>query len=286
MSKKDTNVVYQWLKWRWEFMRRNKDYKKDFVEVEKNWIKYKWNPFPINPIFLTSFENYWFFETEDSSKPQVSRIEMNPSYLKSIEFEVEKEFCRKWDLKTAPMIDPDQSFDELYYEPLKYPDPLEDSDSLLKWGKFEHLCSSLRSDAIQTIGLGILETNNGKNTTSGIERNIKPIGQHLLIDIDFEKVNSVGSLKAVVSNTIDHYIKTHGQENGINYRGKKNLIDYDLILLAGDMRKNNKVEKIARKLFPNNFKGYKQESAIRKVHQYVAKYNELVGGGYKKLIFP
>jgi hypothetical protein len=74
----------QFLKYRWEFLRRNEDYQKDYEEVERVFRENEY-----------SLDHYWI---------------VLPSSLPV-------EICSKWDLNHP--VDPSRSYDEYYFEALR-----------------------------------------------------------------------------------------------------------------------------------------------------------------------
>ena len=76
----------KWLKWRWEFMRRNPEYIKDYKKVKRLRNKANANTNDKNPYFLTP------------------------------EGRKEKEYCTKWKLSSTQMFDPFKAFEELIEE--------------------------------------------------------------------------------------------------------------------------------------------------------------------------
>ena len=72
-----------------------------------------------------------------------------------------------------------------------------------------------------------------------------------------------------------------------NKRKTRSLVDYDLILMVGDLREKENLtnEQIAKRLFPRDFdpdnENAKPESKIKLAQRYYKTYKEIVEGGYK-----
>ncbi len=111
-----------------------------------------------------------------------------------------------------------------------------------------------------------------------------------VIEIDFDKINSITALKEYVAIVIDELHK--GKiAMGMSVKPRKNRIQYDLYLLAGDLKREGKTDKeIAKELFPRDFNDSnakaKPESAEKKARSYREKYENLVNGGYQDLVYP
>lgn len=88
----------------------------------------------------------------------------------------------------------------------------------------------------------------------------------------------------------DGTIQLHAGKNKVHTKkGQKYEIDYDLVLKVGMLKEEGKTNaEIARKLRPRAFKDSDDnpanpESAIRQVSNYYKSYKEYVNGGYKKI---
>ena len=274
---KNIDEKYEWLKWRWEFMRDNKGYKEDY----KNVLKLR-------------------------EKAILDQGDKN--YHSSPEGQKEKKYCEKWELGISQMLDPSLSFEELFEEGPGFLQKKHDSE-VEKWamGLIERLQVE---HALESKAVEVLRTYNFDGRV-GLDREIK--SGDFLIRIDFSKVNSLKALKEVVSDLLEERFNYTGLEFSevketelmgekvpqIIYKKKDKskrrqvyLIDYDNILQVGRMKEHQSMtsEQIARKLFPRDFQidneNAKPESKIRQISNYYKRYKEFVSGGYKKITFP
>jgi hypothetical protein len=306
MNRKKPKVrTYEWLKWRWEFMRRNPEYRKDFDIIKQNWVKYNWEPFPVMDDYLGGSYGEYRYSYGPMTK--------NNLYLESHECELEKKLCEKWGLNSPPMLNPEESYDFVaknFNPDTKMGDiPIKELHQL---EKFWHMQQALSSNAVETMGKPFFIENYQKDSDlkerklGGVEiKEEKFIGEHLVLHINFAEVNSISALKTVVADLIQtkfKYYCTYYERETIwasgekiymssfdedDKKDKRYLTDYDVILLAGDMEKEGvKIPEIARTIFPNDFRNANDETAIRKVRQYIKKYKELVNGEYITLKFP
>jgi hypothetical protein len=257
-------------------MRENKEYKNDFKKVLK--LREK----------TTLKQKYEYYSSPEGQK--------------------EKEYCEKWDLGIPFMLDPSLSFEELFENELGFPQKNYDSE-LQKWAmnllERWQAESALKSEAVE-----ILRTyyHDGK---VALDREIKP--GDFLIRIDFSKVNSLKTLKAVVSELLEkrynfealeileikekEFMGEKAQQISFKRKNKTNRpksykIDYDIYLKVGRMKEYQGMtnEQIAKKIFPRDFQidneNAKPESKIRQISNFYKKYKELVNGGYKKITYP
>jgi hypothetical protein len=109
--------------------------------------------------------------------------------------------------------------------------------------------------------------------------------------VDLRSVASIHETKQLIARDIKECEKLLDKATGQKRKGKRET-DLNVILTAGDLRQQGLTYRaIAKKIFPNDFKetvfiNANQDSAIRKVAQYCEKYQELINGGYKKLVGP
>ena len=124
-------------------------------------------------------------------------------------------------------------------------------------------------------------------------------GSHLIIDIDFSKVNSIDALKKEMADLLqfqysefyEKYLKKTFQPEAERKRRER---DFDRILEVGKMREQGlKNQEIAEKLFPDDFLpdeklslDAKPDSALIKISQYYQEYKTFVDGGYKNITYP
>ena len=107
------------------------------------------------------------------------------------------------------------------------------------------------------------------------------------IEIDFDQVYSIDSLKKLVSEIIDSCYWTAKKLKDIRPKKRPNMTDFDVILKVGDMKRENKKNReIAQEIDPRKY-AENPESAIRLVGYYYKRYKELVDGhGFFDLTYP
>ncbi len=302
------------LRWKWEFMRRNLEYRADYEKLKKrrqeidydHLIKQiakdeaQWkkdHPSNINDVSLTVAA---FGKCEEWL-----RTKRKKEFEIIISFEKEEmEYSNKWSSGwLGKMYDPDKSFEEIT-------DSKSNEKDMNKWMN-NHLSrwafvKGLGSGAVNRIRyLTLADGNIGFKTL-----NIEP-GDYLL-KINFKKANSIGALKKLVCDMLDEQYAVEKSlqnsskiaiarddgiielkfEEGIKYhpkKGQQNKKDYDLILRIGSLKEEGKTnEDVAKIIYPRVFKATdddiaEPDSKIRMISNYYKTYKILVSGGYKKI---
>jgi len=111
-------------------------------------------------------------------------------------------------------------------------------------------------------------------------------GTTLNIEIDFRKINSIESLKKYVIQIIDDAYFAMKKLKALPKRGKKSMVDYDICLQVGDLRRQGKKNReIAAIIDPRKY-DENPESAIRLIAYYHKRYLEFVDGGYMDIVYP
>ena len=115
-------------------------------------------------------------------------------------------------------------------------------------------------------------------------------GSHLIIDIDFSKINSLENLKVELNALLDLEYKDIYKKYLKNiYQGKegsKRIRELDTTLKVGRLRiKKKKNVDIANKLFQKDYEEGSEDAEI-KATKYYRKFKKLVSGGYKELTYP
>jgi len=233
---------FEWVKWRWEFIRRNPQYRKDrqqyhdIIEEIECSSEYE-RTYKGDYIYYMPYKN--------SNESELTEL---------------TEIINRWDMKA--FLDPDKSLDEMI-----------ETDSTFVEGEWTQkdkkraLIFYLNPSAVE-----IVEESETPKFTKG---------KHLVIDIDFTKVNSFSSMREEVIHYVEMYY------NDIYFPKKKRyMTDYQLILMVGDMKEKQKLKnrQIAEKIEPRRFRE-NPESAIRNVSYLFKRYKELVNGGYKSITF-
>jgi hypothetical protein len=115
-------------------------------------------------------------------------------------------------------------------------------------------------------------------------------GSHLIIDIDFSKINSLKNLKVEINALLDleyeniykKYLKNIYQQS----EGSKRIRELDTILKVGRLRlKGKRNVDIANKMFQKDYEEGSEDAEIM-ASKYYRKFNKLISGGYKELTYP
>jgi hypothetical protein len=250
-----------WMKWRWEFMRRNSAYKKDYEKVRKLHSKAKYRP-------LSIVEK----EKTIDGKTYIDDYDL---YCDTPEYQEEKKIAMKWGLNT--ILDPNQSFEEITGRQFCK----DETDWLHSLCFFDNEFQDIHSKAVKVLN----SQDRGENKPWFVTRlgNIRNIDSYLDLHIDFDKINSLSKLKKEISELVNEHYKAYQKLQGKSqlYTG----IDYDLILKIGDMKDRESLtyNEIIEKVFPDDVD---PESARIKVIQHYNRYRELVDTGYINLTFP
>lgn len=283
--------IIEWAKWRWEFMRRNPQYRDDYKEVEELRAKVK--------------------KTKNIPAEERKHIAI-----------IEDNYSKKWNINFG-LLDPDKSFEDLLRMPFEE--------------NVELLSNFLNPGAVEVVAHPLFDRKKREFTFSEIssDKRKEIIGdrevtdEDFILHINFNKVNSLSSLKELVCQLIDNrykyiyeydkYIEVYDltnegsgedsepvavdnkgekiQPNRTEYIPKKDKtrsynIDYSVLLNVGDMKERDNMtnQEVAKSLFPRDFndenEGANPESATRKISHYYKKYKELVNDGYKMLLYP
>jgi hypothetical protein len=113
---------------------------------------------------------------------------------------------------------------------------------------------------------------------------------HLVIDIDFSKINSLKNLKVELNALLDleyeeiykKYLKNIYQQS----EGSKRIRELDTILKVGRLRlKRKRNVDVANKMFQKDYEEGSEDAEI-KASKYYRKFNKLVSGGYKEITYP
>jgi len=282
----------EWLKWRWEFMRRNLEYRNDYQKVKDLQQK---AIYPLGSIIEKTIEN----------DGEVF-IDKYDRYRDTPEYDEEKKICRKYELRK--MLNPDKTIEALLGKSERSSKKLCPNDEVRRAGRVQEWAKAFfywhtEIDSLDSQAIRILNTSKTVDTTKPwyftrkeVLKNIEP---SLTLHIDFRKVNSVTALMKEVSTIIKRHSKAYRK-----LKEKKRLYrtDYDLILKIGDMKEkeNMTYPEIAKIIFPDDFfdefeDKYDEdgnavftnpECAAAKALQYHKRYQELVSGGYQNITYP
>lgn len=270
-----------WIKYRWEFLRRNKEYQSDYLM-----LKSKDNP--SRYAALEAFYNKWgismVLDPDKSFEELIHCKDDDPKIQRWVSMYFESGIDQQavaWYYPYAPPSGEVMS-----------PDRREEIEKTLRWidenlERKKKIIKLSDGNSVEVIEQGGTTTYSPQHNdcviTSTAYRSSRSI---LRIEIDFSRVNSIPKLKKEISNRIDLEVGRH-----LDDEEKLNKTDYDIILKVGDLnRRGLKDKDIARKLFPEHFdiNNYdaRPESIIRNMNRLNARYEELVNGGFKKLTIP
>ncbi len=237
----DRSNLLRSIKYRWEFLRRNSEYRTCYDGITELRKSEKCKPEEIHEHYQIGSEEY------ENEKARIKYFN-----------ELEEKACKKFGIRFPPLPDPEKELNELF-------DLADDGDVISALLKFN-------AGAFTELSAGHLYDDwDGK----------------LTLQIDFSKLNSVPALLEILKIRFGQLDELYKNSKG---KGKKYIIDYDLILKAGDMRSENiKSADVARKIFPRDFNPNNSkrnpESATRKIKHYYKTYKMLINGGYKDITF-
>ena len=242
-------------KWRWEFVRRNPDYRKDYERICK--------------------------QRESLSQ--------------------EKAFCDKWQIDGRTMPDPTKSWEQLRKE-----NTAQFIEEFKGWhggtevpAEFSKLIEEFEKDnATRALVNGGVRIIHGR---MGARLDLEPnnlSANDLILHIDFNKINSIADLKKYVAHIIEGQaeidLKT---ETGpfikniepMQKRAKKygTSLSYEEYLTAWDMKNSGAdYAHIFKKLDPVGYKRGYTENERKRVKRIIARCEELILGGYKRITYP
>ncbi len=256
---------YNVARWRWEFMRRNPEYIKDyhrFIEIQEQQdadetrkaICKKWSfGFGIMYDPNTSFEKVVCSNSKSHQSDSLAWC---------------RELLNKW----------------LFQKDLEHKAVQIVRSIFLPDGRCGLCLNKISADDLFVkINLGEI------NSIENLKKCVCD-----LIDEHFYRGRAIQSLETLPANDFG----TEGPTVYVNFvpeerkprKGQKYKVDYDSVLKVGDWKEKDGLtnQEIARKLFPESFKdsddeAANPESAIRMVSHYYKRYKELVNGGYKKI---
>ncbi len=163
-----------------------------------------------------------------------------------------------------------------YTQPTDYPDPSLSFDELIE-KNIES--SSHYGNLANLIGYLLI-------SPKSVSYNFFDDEGKLKIEIDFKLINSINTLKEYVLKIIDESYHLMKELKQIPRKGKKSMVDFDIILQVGDLRgEGKKNREIAEIIDPRKYKK-NPESAIRLIAYYHKKYLKLINGGYMDITYP
>jgi hypothetical protein len=237
---------YKLLKAKWEFLRRNKEYKKAWKEALQLRKEYGHS--------LESESLSQFYYTYYGAPRALSEIELQGQ-------KKETELCKRFDLKSCFLIDPNMDVDKL----------IDIKGGYDQWFEFEN-AKNIFFDHPVTIKMSEIDFKN-------------PHYGNFRVSIDFSKVTSHKQIKSLILGRLENLYKYHAHELKKKGMSKKQAyaVDYDTVLKVGELKERSMSnQEIAKKIFPKEIK-VNPESAIRKVSHYHKTYKEHVNGGYRNI---
>ena len=235
-----------WAKYRWEFMRRNSEYGKDFAEVEK--VRKN----VVLPPHLKKIRDEWGFMIYPDG------------YEK--EEKKERQLCNKHGLQTGTMLDPNKSFEDIVGP--KPPDVFPKGNRNITEQQF--------------VGLFVASLINPPTALNLFFSQNDP--EKVTIEIDFKLVNSIAMLnkriEKEIQNHYDHELVNKSQTymTVVGYDVYLRVGD----LKRNDEKLTNR--EIAEIVEPNRYE-QNESSAVRAISDYYERYLYFVNGGYKSMTF-
>ena len=225
-------------------------------EAKKSWLKYRWEFMRRDPEYIRAYNEI----TELAGKAH-NQTGHHIENIETILADKIKEYCKALELFMPILLDPNKSFEEL--NEINY-----EADS-----------PGLNQAVFHTIHdqqpVKIYSQYGGEDIPKGI----------LLLEIDFDRVNSIDALKKTVIDKIDFYWKNDYLQR-LPQRIKVNKVNFERILQVGDLKRSLprlSWKEIASETFPDDSDS---DSAIMKAKQHYSRYEELINGGWRNLKFP
>jgi len=264
-----SNKQYQWMKYRWEFMRDDPEYRTMYNEIVNTRKKAKLKA-PLALLTYAMVTNEKIVRKLERERLRFQRLPYWQTEDGAIEFKFKDKFNLHFTFGIyGVLLNPEKSFEEIWAGEDGWDDFQKNSFRL-----------SLHQDLKQT-----------PITYSGTIGEYKPTSYTLTIHVDFEKVNSIDALKNKIIEDIDQGWQRYNKFCG--HKKVKKQTDYDVILQVGRLKNKEKGITnmgIAKKMFPRDFNPNNEnanpETAIRKISQYIKTYNGLINGGYKTMTYP
>jgi hypothetical protein len=223
-------------------------------KVAEEWFRVRWEFMRRDPEYVKAFERIRKIEEQNSEDKKILIDELRKTFQ---EFDLNI----PWDGINLPRLpDPNRSFDELTAH----------HSAMALFG----YCFSSGAITIHWFK----------------DRGLPHDG--LVLDIDFNKVNSIEALRQSVDAIIEYhwnswYLPRHPK------RERRNKTDFDIIIKIGDLKKGNPeatYRELAEKVFPQEMDyespNASPESAIKKTEQHYKRYQKLTEGGWRSLKFP
>lgn len=253
--------LMHFARYRWEFVRRDEEYKK-------------------------AYQAALIFRGKAKEGPidELTGLLVHDGYFDTPEYHQEMELSRYFlSLYPGILLNPSLSFDdirELFRNSTRFLPPLENSRA---WASF---CVGI-VDSCVSISFHM----------DGLPQPIAPKEGEFIIKIDLHRLNSISRLKKNVTSIVDKMCDQFSLRPDVfgfdpEKQDKTSRTRLDLVLEAGDRRfvDGKSYGQIAMELEPQDFKlsndNAKPESKTKMAKYYCDQYHEMVRGGWKALRYP
>jgi hypothetical protein len=229
------------------------EWRKDYEERAKEWAKFRWEFMRRSPEYRADYK-----KAQDSLK-DVKRVYNEDFQVWEVTGDIQPDLAAKYNLPGQTMIDPDISYVELL--------------------KNEKFYDTETPAFYTTLEKSVFDS----SEDSGMFDQSK-----LIIEIDFDLVNSIRQLENYVTNLIRDFYNKQLSLDIIDDKKSYRFATLEEILTVGDAYNNKTYDsmmELAKDAIPSQFET-DPDSAKTKAGRCVKKYNELVNGGYKSLAYP
>jgi hypothetical protein len=257
----------------------------EIFKSKKEWIKYRWEFMRRDPDFIRAFDRLLNLMT------LYEKGEIPEEELDEAEINYRKEFDLRMPLLGPACFDRTKSYDDIVQEKgeksftifILGASIIHNTVSIMmnnhRWNKISQMLNNVATEELSPEQYSMLREDIFQylHLDGGDIQN-----DHLRIDIDLNRVSSITALKRVVNMYIDLEWKSFLQKNPERPKSI-NRVDFDKIIEVGDSKKAEKGiswDKLATKVFPNDPNG------PRKAKQHYARYEELINGGWRMFRFP
>jgi hypothetical protein len=233
---------------------RKRIYSPSFTEAKQFWVTYRWEFMRRDPEYIKAYNEILELQSQVQSNQDADDIKMSSALEEKMSL-----FPKKFDMFLPNLWDPNKTFDEITN----------------KGKESAAFAEAVLYTSIGQSPISIISRIGGKNVPK----------DHLWLQIDFNKINSIDALKKAVIDHIDFYWKNDYLKR-LPERIKVNKVKFDKIIEVGDLKKSNHRitwKDIAAKAFSEETDS---ESAIMKAKQHYSRYEELINGGWRNLRFP
>ncbi|MCX5888263.1 MAG: hypothetical protein NTY36_02280 [Deltaproteobacteria bacterium] len=263
------------------------------LEAQKIFLRYRWEFMRRDPEYIEAYQKAIEIRRKTSTPPKVECIrstEVNYAYFATKEYLEESKLAFNFFLFGGLLFDPHKDFDDL----IKYiADNMNfysgpDAPKLHLDAAYREFLTGLMPDPVSCYPIY-------KDCCNFFKDEDFKKGK-LFLKIDLNKVNSFNNLMELVKGLIgdQYYLRVYKgkQDKSTKKIVKKKERDYDKILQVGDLHfiKSNTHKQIAMEFSPAEFnlekKSGNQESVTRRIGQLCDEYKKLINGGWRELQYP